>query len=156
MTLTEKCSAEIINIIENHMEYYSNISDETASVNLSEDKWSLKEIIGHLIDSASNNHQRMVRLQTEKIIEFPGYHFSWNKIQKINSMKYSDILQLWKYYNILLAHIIKNTSRETLANIWDNGQEKFTFEKIITWYISHMKDHLQLFKERYAEINTIK
>ena len=44
-----------------------------ADVKLGPDKWTLKEMVAHLIDSASNNHQRFVRLQIGHEISFPGY-----------------------------------------------------------------------------------
>jgi hypothetical protein len=76
------------------------IKDEIASIKLSDDKWSLKEIIGHLVDSASNNHQRFVRLQIESNLKFPSYHYSWIDIEKYNLMNYNDLINLWKYFRV--------------------------------------------------------
>ncbi len=154
--MLKETSNLLLQTVKSHFAKYSDISDDIASVILSEDKWSLKEIIGHLIDSASNNHQRIMRLQTEQILKFPGYHYSWTKTGKINSMKYSDLMDLWKNYNTLLAHLIYVTDESCLNNIWDNGEEQYTLIKLITWYVSHMQDHLKQFEERLSEIKNLK
>lgn len=64
------------------------IQAEMTNINLAEDKWSLKEIIGHLIDSASNNHQRFERLQFDDLLVFPVYIAEeWIKVQKYNEAR---------------------------------------------------------------------
>ncbi len=50
--------------------------------------WSLKEVIGHLIDSASNNHQRFVRAATQPFLEFPGYDQDGNS--RVQAVKDAD------------------------------------------------------------------
>ena len=60
-------------IIENFYKNISSVDDQIASIKLSEDKWMLKEMIGHLVDSTSNNHQRFIRLKENKTLEFPQY-----------------------------------------------------------------------------------
>ena len=54
---------EFRNIVDSFNDRLAGVHGDKTGIKLSEDKWSLKEIIGHLIDSASNNHQRFVRLQ---------------------------------------------------------------------------------------------
>src|SRR5579872_3952278 len=70
------------------------------------EKWSRKEILGHLIDSAANNHQRFVRLQIEDLLEFPGYQQNdWVSRQKYDARKWIELVELWSVYNRHLAHV---------------------------------------------------
>ena len=63
---------EFRSVVESFNDKLAGIPGEITGIRLSEDKWSLKEIIGHLIDSASNNHQRFVRLQFGDLVNFPA------------------------------------------------------------------------------------
>ena len=76
-------------------------------------KWSKKQIIGHLIDSASNNHQRFVRAQQTPDLHLPGYaQMDWVKLQNYHTESWEPLLMLWKCYNQHLAHVIANISEE--------------------------------------------
>src|SRR5437660_6934872 len=70
-------------------------------------KWSKKEILGHLIDSASNNHQRFVRAAAQGSLEFPGYdQDKLIAVQKPNSMSWELLIEFWASYNRYLVHIL--------------------------------------------------
>src|SRR5512137_262158 len=85
-----------------------SVPSARTSVKPAPDKWSLKEIVGHLIDSASNNHQRFVRLQEESSLSLSGYNQeNWVRIQRYNSMSWDDLVSLWYRMNTLLLHIIE-------------------------------------------------
>ncbi|MBK9046740.1 MAG: hypothetical protein IPL74_08565 [Bacteroidetes bacterium] len=62
--------------IENVPNVLIQIEDEMAKKSLQ--KWSKKEILGHLIDSATNNHQRFVRGQFETVPEISYDQNNWN------------------------------------------------------------------------------
>lgn len=71
--------------------------EDISAVCIDETKWTLKEMVGHLIDSASNNHQRFIRLQIENEILFPFYDpEEWKNISKVNSLDYTDLISFWK------------------------------------------------------------
>jgi hypothetical protein len=105
------------------IEYFYNIMEqnkEIVNIKLSEEKWTLKEMVSHLIDSASNNHQRFIRLQLETNIKFPAYEAEdWKNISKINECDFMQLIKLWKYYNIYLIHIIDNIGENKINNIWE-------------------------------------
>jgi len=145
---------------------YKSLGDNVASKRAGAEAWTPKEIIGHLIDSASNNHQRYVRLQITDNLEFPGYgsdNLKWVAVQQCNEMKFSDLLLLWRQYNILLAHIIKNTDPAKLDNCWNRrgeqaGQidpehegEKVPLKDLFDSYIKHLINHLNQFEETLAK-----
>lgn len=119
-------------------------------------KWSAKEIIGHLIDSAANNHQRFVRAQFTDELIFPGYgQNEWVAVQQYQQASWPALVQLWLSYNLHLLHLIshipeaklKQTRREhNLDSIaWQtiNRSQPTTLEYFIRDYIGHMKHHLR-------------
>ena len=72
------------------------VSAEQSAQQPSPDKWTIKEVLGHLIDSAANNHQRFVRAQFTDDLVFPGYEQEkWVDAQKYNDEPWSDMVQLW-------------------------------------------------------------
>jgi len=147
-----KICNELNEIVIHFFDKYIGLDEKITAVKLSDEKWSLKEIIGHLVDSASNNHQRFVRLQISNLNDFPSYHYSWIDIENYNLMKFSDIMLLWKQFNILLCHIIKNIDENKLDNYWSVDNKQITLKAIITDYLRHLKDHIKHFEERYTEL----
>jgi len=108
---------EIIEIFRND---FCELDEQITSLRISQDKWTLKEIIGHLIDSASNNHQRFIRFQLSEVLEFPDYKNSeWLKIQNHQNMKFLELLLLFYYYNKLIINIILNIDEKFLENKWN-------------------------------------
>ncbi|NJD01553.1 MAG: DinB family protein [Ruminiclostridium sp.] len=148
---------ELEELIEIFKKDYSDLDESLAEIKLTQDKWALKEIIGHLIDSASNNHQRFIRLQLSCDIEFPDYKCDeWLKIRTHRNMKFSDLLNLFICINKLMADIISNIHESSLQNkwhvAWDKNSSFITLEDLITHYISHIKSHLIHFQDRLDEI----
>jgi DinB superfamily len=69
--------------------------------------WSRKQVLGHLIDSASNNHQRLVRAMLQPSLDFPGYDQAGNVgVQAIHEAEWTLLVSLWAAYNRYLAHLI--------------------------------------------------
>src|SRR5262245_10195957 len=82
------------------------IDESTASRRPGPGKWSHKETIGHLIDSAANNHQRFVRLQMQEHLELIGYDGDeWVRLERYQERSWLDLLTLWESYNRHLAHV---------------------------------------------------
>ncbi len=119
--------------------------DETAAgLRPGPDKWSSKEIIGHLIDSAANNHQRIVRLQLMPRLELPGYEQNgWVRVQHYQERAWKDLLQLWQVYNTHLAAVIRHVDPTALRHAWrtPDGND-VDLEFIIRDYVVHMRHHL--------------
>jgi len=107
-------------------------------------KWSKKEILGHLIDSAANNHQRFIRIQHENEPRFFYEQDQWNKSSYYNEMRTEHIIQFWRLYNLHLIEIIRQIPEESLAK---NGSgrdgEKHTLKWYIDDYVDHMEHHLR-------------
>jgi DinB superfamily len=119
-------------------------------------KWSPKEIVGHLIDSASNNHQRFVRAQFTDHLVFPGYEQeSWVRAQGYGDEPWPLLVELWRSFNLHLAHVMerapesaRRASREQ-HNLDDIGWIKIgegkpaTLEYLMRDYVGHLKNHLR-------------
>ena len=121
------------------VERWRDLSEPALRFRVSADAWSMKEIIGHLIDSASNNHQRFVRLQLTKSLAFPDYgqdNIHWVRIQNYQNRTWSDLLVLWHYFNTQLASIIRSVDPSCLAHVWQvDPQTSVTLFDLMTDYM---------------------
>jgi hypothetical protein len=153
----ENVCNELNSVVNAFYNKYKDLDNEITSKRLGADTWTLKEIIGHLIDSASNNHQRFVRLQIVDELIFPGYgkdNSKWLEIQKYNEMNFADIILLWQQYNILIGNIIKRADVSKLENRWINSEgDKKALRDLMIDYVRHLKDHTQHFEQTLQEIN---
>ena len=120
------------------------IDEATASVRPEPGKWSNKEILGHLIDSAANNHQRFVRLQLMPRLELPGYEQDgWVSVQHYQDRPWKELVDLWQVYNTHLAAVIRHVDPKALRNTWRAPDGKdVDLEFIIRDYLVHMQHHL--------------
>jgi hypothetical protein len=113
-------------------------------------KWSKKEILGHLVDSAANNHQRFVRTQAEPLLSFPGYAQEfWVRTQQYQGESWETLIDLWRCYNTHLVHVVNQIPEARLHHQCSvSGAEPVTLEFLITDYVRHLKQHLrQIFGE---------
>jgi hypothetical protein len=125
------------------------ITDAEAAKRPSLHKWSKKEILGHLIDSASNNHQRFIRAQLEKRLSFPGYEQEgWNRTQRYQDAGWENLVDLWTAYNRHLCHVIRIIPTGRLSNtcVIGNG-DPVTLDFLVEDYLRHLQHHLaQIFE----------
>ena len=119
------------------------------------DEWSPIEILGHLIDSAANNHQRFVRAQFTDDLVFPDYEQDdWVSSQKYADESWPDLIQLWSSYNLHIHHLISVipvailTKPRTTHNLDEIAQKEVdksevtTLEFLIRDYVDHLRHHL--------------
>jgi len=121
-----------------------SLTEDEARVPLAEGKWSAKEVVGHLIDSASNNHQRFVRAQEVDRLVFPPYEQNhWSASQHCNDRGWSDLIALWHAYNAHLAHVIPYIPDGKLAvQCVIEHDHPVTLEYLVTDYVVHLRHHL--------------
>ena len=121
------------------------VSDDRTASPLQTGKWSPKQILGHLIDSAANNHQRFVRVQAEADLSLPGYAQEfWVSSQFYGERAWSDIIDLWAAYNRHLAHVISHIAEakgNVHCKIGDSGP--LTLRAVALDYVGHMQHHLR-------------
>ena len=120
------------------------MSDAAATEPRAPGKWSRKEIIGHLIDSASNNHQRFIRAQQVSPLSFPPYDQNhWSASQHCNDRPWADLVSLWHAYNAHLAHVIERIPDRHLAvPCVIESNSPVTLEFLVTDYVVHLRHHL--------------
>ena len=106
--------------------------------------WSRKQVIGHLIDSASNNHQRFVRAALQGSLEFPGYdQDGCVRVQAVRNVPWSLLVALWKNYNLYLAHVIAHLPASQLdAQCRIGENEPVTLKFLAEDYLTHLLHHL--------------
>lgn len=109
-----------------------------------ENKWARKEIIGHLMDSATNNHQRFVRAALQGSLTFPGYEqVPCVDLQNFREVDWTFLVDLWASYNRFLAHVLSGmpeSAAEVTCNIGSNPPA--TLGWIAADYVAHLKHHL--------------
>lgn len=130
--------------IENAHAHLLALNEASAAAKPGPDKWSPKEIIGHLIDSAANNHQRFVRAQLG-LTALQPYRYAqdgWVSVQEYKSAEWNTLLSLWYFYNKHLAHIIASMQSEFLENQLDVWDEPATLRFVAEDYVRHLKHHL--------------
>jgi hypothetical protein len=124
--------------------HLSAIPEQAAAQRPAPNKWSKKEILGHLIDSAANNHQRFVRLQLERELSLPGYEQDdWVRVGRYQDLPWTELIALWAAYNRHLATIIESIDPSALNHVWHSPGGDVTLEFIATDYVRHLKHHLQ-------------
>src|ERR1700679_1291501 len=102
--------------------------------------WSRKQVLGHLIDSASNNHQRFVRAMLQPSLDFPGYDQDGNvRVQAIHEADWSLLVSLWAAYNRYLAHLIEHLPESKLDTPCRIGAgETMTLAFLVSDYLTHL------------------
>ena len=106
--------------------------------------WSRKQVIGHLIDSASNNYQRFVRASLQTSLDFPGYDQDGSvRVQEIQRVDWLLLVALWAAYNRYLAHVIAQLPASKLETICRIGSgEPVTLAFLAIDYVTHLTHHL--------------
>ena len=118
-------------------------------------KWSPREIIGHLVDSASNNHQRFVRAQFQDDLIFAGYaQDDWVAVQRYQDAPWTELVQLWANFNRHLARVMAATPealrmrRHARHNLHELAwrpvpqSKAATLDYFMRDYVGHLKHHL--------------
>ena len=131
------------------------ISESESEVPRAEDHWSSKQNIGHLIDSATNNHARFVLGQLKDDLVFAGYDQNgWVRTNHYQQAPWAQLVDLWRAYNLHLHHVMAHASKDkmttpctlhTLQEIAFNTvpqSEAVTLEYLMKDYVDHLKHHL--------------
>jgi hypothetical protein len=131
-------------------------SDEEAARVPSLGKWSKKEIVGHLIDSAAVNHARFVKAQSSSDLLFEGYEQEdWVRLQRYRERRWEDLVKLWHAYNHHLASIMAAAdesvrtrprfrhSLDSIAFKIVASDQPTTLEYLMSDYVDHLEHHLR-------------
>lgn len=111
----------------------------------SPERWSRKEVLGHLIDSAANNHQRFVRGQIAGSRHFPEYEQEqWVRVQHYQTSPWAELITLWRAYNSHLLRVVEAMPEEGRRAICRVGEgPEVTVAWLIVDYVDHLEHHLR-------------
>lgn len=141
--MTKKAIDRLNYIIDKVPSILTAIGEENMSLKPLPNKWSKKEIIGHLIDSATNNHQRFVRGQFEHHPEIRYDQNKWNEFSFYQEIDSNQIVSFWTIYNKQLLEIISRIPTENLKKQIKVGDNSLTIELLIVDYVEHLEYHLK-------------
>ena len=122
----------------------SDIRDQEAAEPGAHGKWSKKQELGHLVDSASNNHQRIVRAQLETDLSLPGYDGDrWVALHNYQAMEWKAIIERWRIMNqhlLQAASAISPQAAERKLTV--GGGNPITLGFLVADYVDHLLHHL--------------
>ena len=125
-------------------ELLKSISELRFSIKPSSGKWSKKEILGHLIDSATNNHQRFIRVQFENKPTIFYDQDKWVHYNHYNDLPAKQLIRFWTIYNKHLVEVIKTIPEENLLNQCKMKNGKYvTLDFLINDYVAHLEHHIR-------------
>jgi hypothetical protein len=131
----------------------SQLQEPAVSARPHPGKWSNKEILGHLLDSASNNHQRFVRAALEGNLVFPGYDQDrLVQLERFQALEWKFLVEFWANYNCFLSQIISALPPHASTVRCTIGENRpATLEWLAQDYVAHLKHHLnQILGETFA------
>ncbi len=146
-------------ILETIPQQLQHISDEQMHDKPRPEKWSKKEIIGHLIDSAFNNYNRFIRAQYENVPHLIYNQDAWNNLGNYQTRLNEEVIELWQLINLQVLHALKHMDEKNYSRNCDvgrDGSDLRTIEWLAHDYVDHVEHHLHQVIESYeiGEANT--
>ncbi len=140
----EKLSEQLVQAVQSAEPKLRKVSEVESGKPVLKGGWSRKQVIGHLIDSASNNHQRFVRASLQGSLQFPHYdQDGCVRVQAVQSAPWALLVTLWTDYNLYLAHVIAHLPADKLAAQCRIGEDKpVTLRFLAEDYLTHLLHHL--------------
>ena len=118
------------------------------------DSWSAKEELGHLLDSAANNHQRIVRAQLEDNPAMPGYDGpTWVRLHAYQKRDWQELIGTWEALNrqlLAAAEAVPSSAWSRTCTV--GGSAPLTIQFVFEDYIHHMKEHLEHMKVQVDDL----
>lgn len=142
--MIDNAITKLIEITNEFPELLKSISELKFSIKPSPEKWSKKEILGHLIDSATNNHQRFIRLQFENRPAISYDQDSWVSYNHYNELPAKHLIRFWTIYNKHLIEVLKRIPAENLERECKMKNGKYvTLDFLVNDYVTHLDHHIK-------------
>jgi hypothetical protein len=143
LLMIEDAIKKLSRLTEEFPELLKGISEMRFSSKPAPNKWSKKEILGHLIDSATNNHHRFIRVQFEHKPAIFYDQNNWVAFNHYNELTAKQLIKFWTVYNKHLIEVLKRIPEENLDRVCKmrNG-DIVTLDFLINDYVAHLEHHL--------------
>jgi DinB family protein len=140
----KELSEKLVRTIQSAKDKLRHVSESDSSTPVLKGGWSRKQVLGHLIDSASNNHQRFVRAALQGALDFPRYdQDGFVRLQAVEKVHWPLLVSLWADYNLYLAHVIAHLPADKLeARCRIGDDEPVTLRFLAEDYLTHLLHHL--------------
>lgn len=145
----ESITQGVLSLIDEWEPKLLGLPDDVISQRRNIQNRTIKQILGHMIDSASNNTHRIVHMHYQKSpLRFPNYATNGNNNRWIAIQNYQDedwviMINMWKYSNLHIVHVINNVDSSKLDNQWHYSEERLiSLKDGIIDYLRHFKLHL--------------
>ncbi|MHC4120659.1 MAG: DinB family protein [Planctomycetota bacterium] len=149
MSEFEEIGRELLSLIEQWEPKLLALGNDVISERRNSQNRTVKQLVGHMVDSASNNTHRIVHLQYQPSpLIFPCYathgnNDRWIAIQNYQQESWNDLVQLWKYAHIHIVHVMGNINADKVDNVWMSGHnEEVSLEEMVVDFRRHFKLHL--------------
>ncbi len=120
------------------------VSEDVADQPYHHGSWTRKQLLGHLIDSAANNHNRFVRASLENEYHGPGYdQEGWVRRHRYESAPWSSIVDWWLTLNQLLLRVVREIPQEQYAvPCFIDNKPMMSLEALMEDYLTHLRHHV--------------
>ena len=138
-------AAELHAAIGEALQLFQQVDETRTTRRLKPEGWCAREVLGHLIDSACNNHRRFVMGQSPATTRFDGYdQEEWVTRQRYDKVPWRDLVALWTAYNRHLAHVMASTPDEAAARtaLAPDGSSQISVAFLMEDYVQHLRHHL--------------
>lgn len=149
-------AAELCIAIEEAQTVFAEIDEARSAHPPQPGKWCAREVVGHLIDSACNNHRRFVLGRSPDLRRFDGYQQDdWVERQRYREASWRDLVELWGAYNRHLAHVIGATPAGALQHraLSPDANGEVTLGFLMEDYVRHLRHHLEQIRSIAAGLN---
>jgi hypothetical protein len=144
-SLFMKPASELLQILEESQAAFQRIPQEEWRAKPHAHKWSKKEVLGHLVDSALTNLRRFIMTQYQPGEKIVYHQDEWVALQHYQEADLDDLIQLWAGLNRQIARVVERIPPERMHLSCDTGkagQELHTLDYLIEDYLAHLKHHL--------------
>lgn len=131
-------------LVKSGLNYLGNCSEKELAIKPAPEKWSKKEILGHLIDSAIHNLQRFTEIQFENK-PYQLRKYNQNEMVKAHNYQHAEVkelVQLWKALNVRIHHVMKQQTQITLNYKIELDEKKLDLKFLMSDYVDHLEHHL--------------
>lgn len=151
-TVSAAIAEELEARIDEALPLLREVEARAASVRSGAGRWSKKEILGHLVDSAMNNLHRFVRASLDGALAFPGYaQDDWVALQGYQDVEWASLIDLWSTSNRHVARVMRRVPDAALSvscTIGDGAPVTLRF--LMEDYIAHLQHHMKQLTSRSA------